>query len=166
MPPAAELNYFTANLQFFSGAPFPHPTTAAITSLSLDSIELHEVHSLALECFPAAFIPALTAVLTTFVTAALRNLDEDAPTLAIYSIPRLLLQPPPPDLNCRQIASHLRQRVESLRHGNAAQLWHAYDWLGALSSPLDFPTRSLAASSAQMTKTSAHSPTLPTSLRQ
>ena len=69
---------------------------------------------------------------------ALADLDLDAPVLAIYLIPRLLLAPPPSDLLRGNLTKLLRTRAATLLAGGASILFTAFDWLAATPTPLDF----------------------------
>ena len=141
--PPLHTTYYAANAAFF--ATFPP-----------DSINLDHVHGQAIDSLPAASLPLVDAVLSSFLAAALRLPDDDAPTTAIYALPRLVLAPPPEHHARRQLPDILRDRVASLARGEADALWSAHDWLQSLPAATDFPATSTARSSARITAAATH----------
>ena len=80
--PPLRTTFYDSNAAFFATIP-------------LDSAELDHVHGQAIDSLPSASLPLIDGVLTSFLAAALRHPDLDAPVTAIYSLPRLILAPPP-----------------------------------------------------------------------
>ena len=162
--PAAPAAAPTARISTGAAAPI-HPAGATdylaanrafLTSLPLDSLELHRVHSLALHIFPRDAIPAIDAPLRCFLRAAVLDLDDDVATTAIYALPRLLLAPPPSNLPRRALTTLLRTRAATLAAGGSASLWNGFDWAAATRVTTDFPATSPELSAARMLSTSSH----------
>ena len=104
VPPLAKPQYYSANTAFFA-------------TIAPDSPELDHVHGQAIDGLPAASIPLISAVLSSFLAAALREPDSDLPTTAIYGLPRLILAPPPDSSTRKDLVSILRGRVAKLALG-------------------------------------------------
>ena len=126
VPPLAKPQYYSANTAFFA-------------TIAPDSPELDHVHGQAIDGLPAASIPLISAVLSSFLAAALREPDSDLPTTAIYGLPRLILAPPPDSSTRKDLVSILRGRVAKLALGGAQALWNSHDWLQTLPATTDFP---------------------------
>ena len=149
-----------------SSATAAHPSTSTIdyltpnrpflSTVALDSLELHHVHSQAISAFPRAAIPCIDVVLLSFLRAATADLDDDVATLAIYALPRLLLAPPPKNLPRASLVDLHRRRTADLAAGHAAQLWRSHDWLASLPSAIDFPTTTPEQSAARLINTAPH----------
>ena len=145
-PAAASIAHSTAAADYYA------INAAFFRSFDLDSVVLHEVHSLSLPTLPASSLCAVEGVLSSFLRAALRNLDDDGPTVAIYALPRLLLAPPPPALLRCHLPRLLRERCADLRAGRASALWDAFDWLAHTSAPVELTTVSPTTASTLITR--------------
>jgi hypothetical protein len=106
-PPPPRTDYYASNVGFFDAIP-------------PDSDKLDHVHGQALDSIPAASLPLVDAVLSSFLAAALRHPNDDSPVTAIYALPRLLLAPPPAGAQRRNLPAIIRDRVASLALGGAA----------------------------------------------
>ena len=133
-PTAASLtstDYFTPNYGFFN-------------SISLKQTEdsifsLHHVHSNAIPSLTRAATTPVDAALQSFLVHALTNLDHDAPSVAIHSIPRILLYPTDSSELRINLTPIMSLRAASLKSGHAPALWKAFAWPEALSLVTTFP---------------------------
>jgi len=92
--------------------------------LSLDSDSLHELQNNSIKHIPQQAMAAFATAMIEQARAITADLAAaDTPTLVLLCLPRLLLSPPPPDLERRLWPALIRSRTLRARNGECAQMW-------------------------------------------
>ena len=101
-----------------------------LTAHSLADVSLHEVQGGAIPHVPQAAAAAVGSLLIGLLKQATADLAaSDRPNLLILAFPRMVLAPPPSDLDRRDLPALLRSRALRLRNGEAEALWQESVWL-------------------------------------